>query len=123
MSYKEDTSWFWEEVFNKGNLVPIDKLIGDNYTFNGQPQTRDQLKQWVNSLRNTLQGLHFTLDDLLQDENKVAVRWTLIGTDSTSHQRMTNTGTNILTFYDGKALSNWQNGGTPQDLHPIPPGE
>jgi predicted ester cyclase len=118
-SYKEQVRWFFLEVFNKGNFVPIDDLIGDNYTFNGQAQTRDQLKQWVTFLRTQLQGLNFTANDLLQDGSQVAIRWTLLGTDATTHVLMTNTGTNILTFVDGKAVSNWQNGGTPQDLHPV----
>jgi hypothetical protein len=72
---KESVSWFWEEVFNKGNFVPIDELIGDNYTFNGQAQSRDALKQWVTYLRTQLQGLHFTINDILQDESQVARRF------------------------------------------------
>ena len=117
-SLKESVRWFWEEVFNQGNFTPIDDLIGDNYTFNGQAQSRDALKQWVTYLRTQLQGLHFTINDILQDESQVAVRWTLLGTDATTHVLMTNTGTNILTFVDGKAVSNWQNGGTPGDERP-----
>jgi predicted ester cyclase len=115
---KESVRWFFLEVFNKGNFVPIDDLIGDNYTFNGQAQTGDQIKQWVTFLRTSLQGLTFTVNDLLQDGSQVAIRWTLVGTDATTKVLMTNTGTNILTFVDGKAVSNWQNGGTPQDIHP-----
>jgi hypothetical protein len=116
---KESVRWFFLEVFNKGNFVPIDDLIGDNYTFNGQAQTGDQIKQWVTFLRTSLEGLTFTVNDLLQDENQVAIRWTLVGTNATTKVLMTNTGTNILTFVDGKAVSNWQNGGTPQDQHPV----
>ncbi len=118
-SYKESVAWFWEEVFNKGNFEPIDVLIADNYTFNGEPVSKDSMKQWVTMLRTQLQGLHFTINDLLQDDCKVAVRWTLVGMDVTTKTEMTNTGTNILTFVDGKGVSNWQNGGTPQDLHPV----
>ncbi|HVI08377.1 MAG TPA: ester cyclase [Candidatus Binatia bacterium] len=116
-SYKDGVAWFFAQVFNEGNFQPIDDLIGDNYTFNGQHQTRDQLKQWVTGLRAELAGLHFDHNDLLGDGCQVAIRWTLFGTKD--GVLMTNTGTNILTFgTDGKCLSNWQNGGTPADLHP-----
>lgn len=115
-SEKDAVRRFWEEVFNKGNLALIDEMIGDNYTFNGQHQTRDEIKKWVIFLRTQLKDLHFTLQDVVEDGDKIAVRWTLVG-----KMEMTNTGTNVITFQNGKAISNWQNGGTPNDLHPVDP--
>ena len=118
MSHKEEARRFWIEVFNHGNFAPIDEMIADNYTFNGQAQTKQDLKQWVTGLRTEFPDIHFEINDLLGDGAQVAVRWTLFCTDPKTKQELTNSGTNIVTFVEGKAVTNWQNGGTPQDMHP-----
>ncbi|WP_224243817.1 ester cyclase [Hyalangium gracile] len=103
---------FWEQVFNHGNMAPIDQLIGPDYTYNGQPGTASGTKAWAEALRKQLPDMHFTIEDLIGEEDKVAIRWTLVGTDSTSGQRVTSSATNIITLRHGRAISNWQNGGT-----------
>ena len=103
---------FWVQVFNEGNMDPIDQLIGPNYTYNGVPGTPEGLKGWAESLRKQMPDIHFTIEDLIGEDDKVAIRWTMVGTDISSGQRLTTTATNVLTLVKGKAISNWQNGGT-----------
>jgi hypothetical protein len=119
---KENVRRFFEGAFNEGDLSLVDKLLAPGYTFNGHPSPPAQTKQWVAGLREMLSGLHFTIDDILGEDNKVALRWTLVGTDQQKNLKLTNSGTNIITVDDeGRAVSNWQSGGTPQDLQPVNP--
>ncbi len=119
---KDNVRRFFECVFNEGDLSLVDKMIAPNYTFNGHPSPPEQTKEWVAGLRQAFSGLHFTIDDLLGEGDKVAIRWTLVGTDVEKKVKLTNSGTNIITIdQGGRAVSNWQNGGTPQDLKPVTP--
>ena len=108
---------FWEQVFNHGNMAPIDQMLAPDYTYNGVPSTTAGTKAWAESLRKELPDLHFTIEDLIGEDDKVAIRWTLLGTDAKSGQKVTTSATNIITLRDGKAISNWQNGGT--SLQPV----
>lgn len=115
---KEATKIFFEGVFNDG-LTDIVKIsLADDYTYNGHPSAADGTIKWAQSLRTTFPDLHFTINDLVGEGHKVAIRWTMTGTGADG-VKMTTSGTNILTFKDGKAVSNWQNGGTPADLHKV----
>jgi predicted ester cyclase len=110
---------FWEQVFNQGEYGIIDKTISAAYTFNGEPQSTAQLQAWVESLRTQFPDLHFVIEDLIGEGDKVAIRWTLVGTPANTTTKMTTSATNIITFAGGQAISNWQNGGQPSDLHPL----
>jgi predicted ester cyclase len=108
---------FWERAFNEGDLSVVDQLIGPAYTFNGDPQKPEEVKEWIGTLRAGLPDLHFTVNDILSEGSKVAIRWTLVGTRTTDGKKVTNSGTNIIEVVDGQALSNWQSGGqSPEPL-------
>ena len=108
---------FWEQVFNHGNMTPIDQMIAPDYTYNGEPSTPAATKGFAEGLRKQFPDLHFSIDDLIGEDNKVAIRWTLVGTDVSSGQKLTTSATNILTMHNGQVNSNWQNGGT--NLQPV----
>jgi predicted ester cyclase len=121
---KENVSRFFNEVFNKGNMAIVDETIAPGYTYNGSPTTAAQTKAWATGLRQAFAGLQFTIDEILGEGEKVAIRWTMVGTDVKTNQKLTTSGTNIITNdAEGRAIANWQNGGTPQSLQPVtPPG-
>lgn len=108
---------FWEQVFNQGNMAPIDQMIAPDYTYNGVPSTPAATKGFAQGLRKEFPDLHFTIEDLIGEDDKVAIRWTLVGTDAGSGQKLTTSATNVLTMRNGQAISNWQNGGT--NLQPV----
>jgi len=108
---------FFEQVFNQGNLGVIDDLIGPNYAFNGHPTSAADTKAWAQGLRARFPDLHFVIETILAEDDKVALRWRMTGTDSSSQQKVTTTGTNILVVVSGKALSNDQGGG--KDFTPV----
>lgn len=115
---KEATKIFFNGVFNDGITEIVNFSLADNYTYNGHPSKADGTIKWAQSLRKTYPDLHFTINDLVGEDHKVAIRWTMTGTGSDGVE-VTNSGTNIITFKDGKAVSNWQNGGTPADTKKV----
>ncbi|GHA13576.1 hypothetical protein GCM10008090_24140 [Arenicella chitinivorans] len=115
---KEATRLFFDGVFNHGLTEIVEFSLADDYTYNGHHSKVDGTIKWAESLRKSYPDLHFTINDLLGEGHRVAIRWTMTGTGSDGVE-ITTSGTNIITFRDGKAVSNWQNGGKPSDVHPV----
>ena len=115
---KEATRIFFDGVFNHGLTEIVEFSLADDYTYNGHHSKVDGTIKWAESLRKTYPDLHFAINDLIGEGHKVAIRWTMTGTGADGIE-ITTSGTTIITFRDGKAISNWQNGGKPGDVHPV----
>lgn len=76
---------YFEEVLNTGNLAAIDELIAGNYVshyptgyeFGGGPE---DVKQIVTMVRTGFPDVHFSIQDILAEADKVVGRWTFRGT-------------------------------------------
>ena len=99
---------FWLGVFNDRDLSLVDKYISPNYTFNGEHQTKDQIKDFARSIWATFPDVHFTILDLLGDGDKVAIRYTIVGTRASTGQKEQTMATNIVTVENQLGVSNWQ---------------
>jgi steroid delta-isomerase-like uncharacterized protein len=79
---KELARRFFEEVWNQGREEAIDAFIaagaaGNDPDFGaGREGFRTQWRQW----RAAFPDLHFAVEDLVAEDNKVLTRWTLTGT-------------------------------------------
>jgi hypothetical protein len=109
---------FFEEAFNQGNLGIVDELISPDYQFNGRPSPPAGTKQWVQELRAGAPGLHFVIEAILAEDEKVALRWRMHIPAGGGRPAGSIVGTNILSFIGGQALTNDQSGGTPADFTP-----
>ena len=73
---------FFEEVWNQGDEAAIDRYIatdaaGNDPTFGaGRDAFRAQWRKW----RAAFPDLHFAVEDLVAEGDKVVTRWTLTGT-------------------------------------------
>jgi steroid delta-isomerase-like uncharacterized protein len=73
---------FFEEVWNQGDEAGIDRYIaaeaaGNDPTFGaGREAFRTQWKKW----RAAFPDLHFAIEDIVAEGDKVVTRWTLTGT-------------------------------------------
>ncbi len=109
----------FDEAFNQGKMEVIGEYIDPNYTFNGSTPDGKAVAAttgWIEMIRAAMPDLHFTLEDIFGADDKVAFRWRLDGTNTGSFQglpptgkKISVTGTNIVTFAHGKAITNWQN--------------
>ena len=66
---------------------------------------------WVQALRSEFSGLVFTIEAILAEDDKVALRWRMTAPASGAGGAGYVTATNILSFVGGQAISNDQ---TPQ---------
>lgn len=108
------------EELNRGNLAAIDELYTPDFVShdpaNPQVRSREEYKQWITGLSAAFPDLHFTLDDILAEGDKVAYRITLRATQSGSWRGAAPTGkainvtaTEIARLRDGKFAEAWAN--------------
>ena len=72
-----------EEVFNKGNLAVADNIISPEYVYHGpmgEFRGPEGFKQMVAMARKACPDIHYTIDDMVAEGNKMAVRYTATGT-------------------------------------------
>ena len=87
-----------EEVFNKGNLAAVPELIATNYVYHSpfvELKGPEGLKQMVQVWRNAFPDGRFTIDDMVAEEDKVAVRYTWTGTHKGEYRGIAPTGKQV----------------------------
>ena len=74
---------YYDKVLNGRDLAVLDEIVADDYVENdplpGQGSGRDGLRQRVEMLIDGLDP-HFTVEDMIAEGDRVAVRWTTRGT-------------------------------------------
>lgn len=107
---------FFEEAFNNGNLSVVDELLSPAYAYNGHPVPPAGTKAWATGLLTQFPGLHFIIEAILAEDDKVALRWRMTLPAGVGRPAGHIIGTNILVFAAGQAISNDQSGGTITDF-------
>ena len=110
---------FWEEVWNKGNVAVIADLV-TAHQVSHDPNNPNQapgpegVRQLVSLYRNAFPDLHFQLDDVIAEGDRVVSRVTATGTHQrdlpgipATNRRASITGILIARFEDGKIAENW----------------
>ena len=84
MDNKTVISLFVEEVINQGRLERANDLVAENFVeldpLPGQKQGREGLKEIIGSIRTAFPDIHWVLDEMIAEDNKVASRFTWTGT-------------------------------------------
>ena len=126
---------FFDEVLNQKDFGTVDELCAENYVLNVPPNPmirgQEGLKQFLNTLFTALPDIHYTVEDMVAEGDKVAVRWTCCGTHKGEYmniaptlKEITVTGIHILRIASGKMEEDWANVdflGMMQQLGVIPP--
>jgi steroid delta-isomerase-like uncharacterized protein len=71
---------FIEEFWNQGNMAVADELIALTCTAGGAVFGPEQFKKFFTVVRTAFPDLQFTIEDLIAEEDKVAVRFVEHGT-------------------------------------------
>jgi steroid delta-isomerase-like uncharacterized protein len=107
------------EVVNKVNLDVVDEVFASDYVRHDPSALlgnvgREEYKQVFTSLRRAFPDAHWTLEDLLEDEDKVIGRWTFTGTRKGQFFNIPPSGKKvtypIIAIYhivDGKITEDW----------------
>jgi len=111
----------FEEVWNKGNLSVIDETSASNlvnhFTPPGMPAGAEGFKQFAKVYRAGFPDLHFTIDDMIAEGDKVVTRYTATGTNKgeifgmpATGKKATVTGMTIARYdANGKSAEVWVN--------------
>lgn len=114
---------FMEEVWNRGNLDAADKLISSPYIIHSDPgdqwerQSLDlpTFKKRVMYSRQAFPDLHFAVQEMVGEGDKVVINWYLEGTHNGDITGLPATGKRVkvpgITIYylsNGRITGHWQ---------------
>ena len=111
---------FYDEVFNKKNRAAIDEFIDpqqvDHAAPPGTPGGLEGAKHTVTMYLTAFPDLHFTVEDLIAEGDKVVARLTTRGTQQgvfmgipPTGKHVTVTGIDINRLAGGKSVEHWLN--------------
>ena len=111
-------SRFVEEVINQGNFNVVEELFSPYYLDHNLPPGAalglDSVKQVQSMFRNAFPDVHFTIEDMVGEGDRVATRVTGSGTHKGEFMGITPTGKQAIWssmgFFrvsDGKIVEHW----------------
>jgi steroid delta-isomerase-like uncharacterized protein len=71
------------EMVNKGNLAGVDEVLDENYIYHFPTHDikgPEGFKEFVKNMRKAFPDLNVTIEELIAEDNRVAVRVTMRGT-------------------------------------------
>jgi len=118
MTNKQIVRRFSDELWGQGNLAVADDVLAmdliEHNPLPGQGAGREGHKQVVALFRSALPDLQVTTEDVLEEEDRVALRWKAEGTHhgdlmglAPTGKRVTLTGIEILRVSGGKIVERW----------------
>jgi steroid delta-isomerase-like uncharacterized protein len=109
---KKSVRMLFEEGMNTGNWDLLDRLISSEYVGAQGEKGPNGFKNVIQGLKNAFPDIHYTIDDVVAEDDNVAIRWHWSGTHkapfrgfAASQKSFSNTGTAIFRLRDGKVVS------------------
>ena len=105
------------EALNNGNFGPLEKFVSTDFVRHGNPEITgvDGIIGLLNMYRNAFPDMTITFEDQIADGDRVASRWTAIGTNTAQLQgipptgkQVTVSGISIERIKDGKIVEQWE---------------
>ena len=115
---KELVRRFYKEVYVDWNMVVADTVLSPRFASHdwpeGGPTGPRAFRDYYSAIRSAVPDAHYVVDDLIAEDDKVVVRWRLLGT----HQRpfngipptgaaITLRGIAIYRLENGKMMERW----------------
>ena len=109
---KRNIDRLFEGCFNHGELGLLEELVSPEYVGLQGDRGPAGFKGIVVGLRTAFPDIHYTVEDVVAENDKVAVRWHWTGTHEApfrtfpaSHHKVSSTGAGIFQFRDGKIIT------------------
>lgn len=116
---KANARRFYEEVWNQRNLAITDELSAINFVDQSlQPPVHglEGLKRFISMYLTAFPDIHFTIEDLISEGDKVVVRYTATGTHQGELMGIAPTGKHAtvtgITSTASKTARSWKAGAT-----------
>lgn len=118
---REIVERYFSQILNEGNLALVDEFFTDDFQFHITTlplpvKGRDGEKGFVSGLRGGFPDLHFSIDHIIEEGDKVYARWSLTGTHTgeflgipASGNPISDEGGDIFHFAGGKCTEVWVN--------------
>lgn len=110
---KETIRRMFEESFNSG-LTGLDAFVSDDYAGAGDRRGPVAFAPAVIKLLRAFPDIHYTIEDLIAEGDRVTVRWTWTGTHrgdfagiQPTGKSVTNEGVAIFQLRDAKIIRSW----------------
>ena len=116
---KEVTQRVYDEIANQGNLDLIDEIFDDDFVEHeelpaGMPRDKEGVRMFFTMSRNAFPDFRMTVEDIIQEGNKVVARVRASGTHKGEFMGMPATGNkfdvaliDISEFRDDKLIGHW----------------
>jgi len=117
---KEVVRRIFEDSINSGKLELLNQLIAEDYVGQGAgpPSGRSAFAATMQALREGFPDIHYRLEDLVAEGDKVAVRWQWKGTHrgtfrgpagvfAPTGKAVSNDGMAIFQLKEGKVVRSW----------------
>jgi len=109
------------EVYNTGNLAALGEVLAPEFVYHnappGQKPGREGYKEAQMSGQNAFPDLHYTIEDMIAEGDKVVVRVTCSGTHrgefmgiAPTNKRVTMPAVGIYRIVNGKIFEEWEFG-------------
>jgi len=108
-----------EEIINKANLAVVDELMATNYVSHGpggqEVNGPEGFKQLITMYRTAFPDLHYTVEHLIAEGDKVVAHYTARGTHqgdlmgiAPTGKQVTVTAMSINRIVGGKIVEEWE---------------
>jgi steroid delta-isomerase-like uncharacterized protein len=111
---------FYDEVMNQKNLAAIDNFLAPTFVNHSALQLGmlgggiEEVKQYVSMIQTTFPDLHYTVEDMIAEGDKVVARLTVSGTQQGAFLGIPSTGKHatvtdieIVRISNGKFVEIW----------------
>jgi steroid delta-isomerase-like uncharacterized protein len=91
---------FLEEVVNQGRLEQANEIVAEDFVeldpLPGQRQGREGLKDVIGMLRTAFRDMHWVVDEMIAEGEKVVTRFTWTGTQQGTFMGIPATGRSVV---------------------------
>lgn len=111
---------YWQDLWNAKQGNVIDEITSSNLQLHfppGQAHQPSSLHHWFDTAQSAFPDVHFTLHDLLAEDDKVTARWSYKATNTgaflggmATQKQVTDEGINIFRIEDGRIAEMWMSG-------------
>jgi steroid delta-isomerase-like uncharacterized protein len=108
----------WDELWHQGNFRLMDELFDPGFVRHdpnrGDLRGKENNEKFIRTMRSAFPDLHFTVDDVISQDDKVATRYHFAGTHlgaalgfPPTQKKVSYSGILIQRFVDGKIAEQW----------------